>query len=144
MAFSGRDLTDAIETLLAAAGLTVYVGDKPEGSAGGWQGAEGASTFDPYTVIFPVTGGFFEGTISEPFADARPDYIISSFGATPQQAQWGNDTVFETLTTSKPTVSGRVVQNLVPDVEGGTVREDDVTPPIWHSPSRWRAMETAA
>jgi hypothetical protein len=140
MSFQGRLLTQAIIDLLESAYLLVGDGDKPSG--GGWQGTPGQSTFEPYIVVYAVTGGYFDGTIGEPFVDARPDYIISSFGATQQQAQWGNDVVFETLTTSKPSVSGQVVELIVPDVEGGAVRDDDVSPPIFHSPSRWRFFLT--
>lgn len=142
MPFQGQLLTQAIIDLLEGVGLLVGDGDKP--ASGGWQGAAGASTFEPYTVVYAVTGGYFEGTIGEPFVDARPDYILSSFGATQQQAQHGNDTVYATLTTSKPTVVGQVVELVIPDVDGGTVRDDDVQPPIFHSPSRWRFFLTPA
>lgn len=143
MAFSGRLLTGAIADLLETNGLTVYVGVKDDTDPGGWTGAEGASTYEPYTVIFPVTGGYFEGPICQPNADGRPDYIITSFGSTSAQAQWGDDRVHEILTTSKPTIAGRVVQSLICDVHGGVVRDDDVTPPVFSSPSRWRVFETA-
>lgn len=145
MAFSGRLLTDAIKDLLAVpGGLTVYVGEKKKADPGGWSGVEGASPFVPYTVIYPTPGGYFDGTLSAPFADGRPDYVITSFGSTATQAQWGSDRVFDTLTTAKPVVAGRLVQLLIPDVEGGVVRDDDVSPPIFYSPWRWRIFETSA
>lgn len=140
MTFQGRLLTQGIIDLLEGEYLLVGDGDKPSG--GGWQGTPGQSDFEPYIVVNAVTGGYFDGTLGDPFADARPDYIISSFGATQQQAQWGNDTVHAVLTTSKPTVSGHVVELIVPDVDGGTVRDDDVTPPVFYSPSRWRFFLT--
>jgi hypothetical protein len=139
MSFSGRLLTAAIINLLDST-LLVGDGDKPAG--GGWQGAPGASAFEPYTVVYAVTGGYFEGTIGQPFADARPDYIISSFGATQQQAQFGNDAVRTALLGGTLSVSGATVQLASPDVDGGAVRDDDVSPPIFYSPSRWRFFVT--
>lgn len=142
MSFSGRLLTEAIKTLLTTAGLLVGIGDKPVG--GGWQGTPGASTFKPYTIIWPTVGGVYDGTIGEPFSDARPDYTITSYGATSDQAQWGDDKVFATLTTTKPTVSGRVVQLAIPDVQAGAQPDYDVTPPVFFAPARWRIYDTSA
>lgn len=139
---SGRLLTDAIADVLTDAGLLVGVGTKP--ADGGWQGSEGASPFTPYVVLSPVTGGYFDGPLGAPFVDARPDYIITSYGATVAQAQFVNDQVHVTLTSSVPTVTGMVVQLMVPDVEGGAHRDDDVTPPVYYSPSRWRVLMTPA
>lgn len=140
--FKGRLLTDGLITLLSNAGILIGSGDKPAG--GGWQGSPGGSAFVPYTVIYPVTGGWFDGTLGDPYGDARPDYIISSFGATPQQAQFNDDLVYATLTTSKPTVSGQTVELATPEVHGGTVRDDDVTPPVYNAPTRWRFYLTPA
>lgn len=139
-ASAGRLLTNAIIALLEADGLTVGDALTPEGV--GWQGAPGASNFEEYVVVFPVTGGYFDGTISEAFADGRPDYIIHAYGATREQCQIANDAVFVSLTTSKPTVAGFTVQHVSPDVEGGAVRDDDVQPPIFFAPTRWRFFVT--
>ena len=138
---SGRTLTDAIITALEAASLTVGDGIKPSGA--GWQGTPGSANFNPYIVVYPTPGGFYDGTIGETFADARVDYTISSFGASREQAQWGADQVFATLIDpSNVTVSGRSVQLISPDVDGGVIRDDDVQPPIFHSPTRWRVSTT--
>lgn len=141
---SGRELTDAIITALRAASLVVGDGDKSNGAeTGGWSATPGQSAFTPYVVVFPTPGGYYDGSIAEPFADARPDYVISAFGGTREQAQWGADKVYATLLDpSNVTVTGRTVQLLSPDVDGGTIRDDDVSPPIYHSPSRWRVMTT--
>lgn len=140
MSFSGRLLTDAIVTLLTNAGLVVGSGTKP--ATGGWQGTPGESVFTPYVVVYATTGGYFDGPISTPFADAMPDYVISSFGSNQQQAQFTNDLVYTTLTGSKPTAAGMSVELVSPDVEGGVVRDDDVTPAIHYSPTRWRIFTT--
>lgn len=142
-AHSARLLTTAIETALDGAGLLVGVGSKPTG--GGWAGAPGDSVFAAYTVIYPTPGGSATGTISTPFDDVMPDYVISSFGATVEQAQWGDDLVRSTLTAANAvSVSGRSVMLISPDVDGGTIRDDDVQPPIFHCPTRWRFMTTAS
>lgn len=142
MPFRGQPLTAAIIDLLEGAGLLVGDGIAPSG--GGWQGAEGASTFVPYSIVYAVTGGYFEGTMCEPYANARPDYIVTSIGATQQQCQFQNDEVHGVLTTQKPVVAGQIVDLLSPDVEGGATRDDDVQPPVWFSPSRWRAFMSPA
>lgn len=142
-AHSARILTTAIETALSNAGLLVAVGSKPAG--GGWQGTEGNSTFAAYTVVYPTPGGASMGSLSVPFDDVHSDYTISSFGSTVAQAQWGDDKVRATLTAASAlSVSGRSVQLVAPDVDGGVIRDDDVTPPIFHAPTRWRVMTTAA
>lgn len=142
MSFSGRALTEAIAELLDDAGLLVGVGVKPDGA--GWQATPGASTYKAYTIIWPTVGGTYHGTLAEPFADGRPDYTITSYGATAAQAQWGDDKVFDTLTTQKPEVSGRVVQLAVPDVHGGAVPDYDVSPVEFFCPTRWRIFDTPA
>lgn len=142
-AHSARDLSAAIVTALEDADLLVGLGDKPAG--GGWAGAAGASTFTAYTVVYPTPGGFSDGTMSVPFDDVQPDYIISSFGSTVEQAQWGDDEVRAALTAAGAlTVAGRSVSLVIPDVDGGVIRDDDLTPPIFHSPTRWRIRTTEA
>lgn len=136
----GQDVTAAIVAILDDEFL-VGVGDKPAGS--GWQGTPGVSVFVPYVVVFPVTGGFFEGTIGRPFEDARPDYIVHAYGASVFQCQFVNDRCFALLTSSTFVVAGRSVQLAIPDVEGGAVRDDDVTPPLFYAPTRWRIVTTS-
>ena len=86
---SARNLTAAIISALESAGLSVGDATKPAGA--GWQGAPGSGNFNPYTVVYPTPGGYYDGTISEPYADARVDHTISSFGSSREQAQWGAD-----------------------------------------------------
>jgi hypothetical protein len=139
---SGRELTNAIISALTTAGLVVGDGIKPTSNAG-WQGAPASANFNPYVIVYATPGGFYDGPVGDSFADARVDYTISAFGASQDQAQWGADKVFATLTNpANVTVSGRSVQLISPDVDGGCIRDDDVTPPVFHSPTRWRAMTT--
>lgn len=138
--FKGRVLTAAIVSLLEDADLLVGEGDEPTGA--GWQGSPGASVFKPYVVVTPVPGGVFDGTLAAPFADARPDYIVASYAATQAQAQFTNDTVYNLLTTSTLSVAGQSVQLVAPDVEGGVIRDDDVTPTVFYAPTRWRVFMT--
>lgn len=138
----GRDLTAAIIAAIEADGWTVGEGVAPD-SGVGWQGSPGASNFVPYVVVYPTPGGVFDGTVSKPFDDARPDYVIHSIGSTQEQCQLLNDAVFDALTTATLSVSGRVVQLVRPDVDGGVVREDDAQPPLFYSPTRWRVWTTS-
>lgn len=134
---SGRSLTDAIITALETANLTVGDGIKP--SSGGWQGTPGSANFTPYVIVYPTPGGIYDGPVGSPFADARVDYTITAIGASREQAQWGADQVFATLINpANVTVSGRTVNLLSPDVDGGVIRDDDVQPPVFFSPTRWR------
>lgn len=138
MAFKGRELTTAIVALLRTNGMTVGSGERPNDSPVGWQGAPGSSVFIPYTVVYAITGGVFDGSMGSSYNYARPDYIISSYGASQDQAQWGDDKVFEILTTQKPTVANFVIVQIEPDVHGGAQRDDDVQPPLWWAPTRWK------
>lgn len=138
---SGRLLTEAVIEALEAVYLNVGDSIKPDG--GGWQGAAGDSEFVPYTIVNPVPGGFSTGTLQVPSDDVNPDYIISSFGSTARQAQWGDDAVRAVLTApGAVTVAGRRVMLITPDVDGGVVRDDNVTPPVFYAPTRWRFMTT--
>jgi hypothetical protein len=138
---SGRELTNAIITALTAVPLTVGDGIKPAGA--GWQGTPGSANFNPYVVVYATPGGYYDGPITTPYADARVDYTITAFGASQDQAQWGADKVFAALIVpTNVTVSGRSVQLLSPDVDGGCIRDDDVQPPVYFSPTRWRVMTT--
>lgn len=137
----GRPLTAAIVAALTAAG--VLAGEqKPEGVD--WQGTPGESVFVAYVVVRPTPGGVFFGTMDAPFDDAQPDYIISSFAADSAACQELSDLVFATLIAAELTLSGRVVQLIIPDVEGGVVVDDDVQPRIYYSPTRWRIFTTSS
>jgi hypothetical protein len=139
----GRQLTAAIVQLLEGDGWIVGDGDVPDAGEG-WQGVPGASSFVPYVVVHPSTGGVFDGSIGDPYGDARPDYVIHAYGATPAQCQAVNDAVFAALTSTLPQMVGRTVQLASPDVEGGVVRDPDAEPPIWYAPTRWRIYTTPA
>lgn len=137
----GRTLTAAIVSALEAASIDVGEGEAPT-SGVGWSGSPGASTFTPYVVVHAVTGGGFDGPIGDPDQDAAVDYVLTSIGGTQAQAQWMNDLVYSTLKSATLSVSGRSVLRVRPDVEGGAQRDDDATPPVWFSPTRWRVFTT--
>jgi hypothetical protein len=140
---SGRDLTDAIVTALEAADCLVGRSLMPEGA--GWQDEPGASQHLAYVVVHPTPGGVFDGSIEAPFDDAQPDYVITAIGANPTACQTLADKVFATLLTAPSfPVDGRRIQLAEPDVEGGVVRDDDVQPPVYYSPTRWRFYTTPA
>jgi hypothetical protein len=140
--YRGADVTAAIVHAIDLEGLDVGAGEKPAGA--GWQGAPEVSNFVPYVVVHPTPGGVFDGTIGVPFDDGQPDYVISAFGATQQQCQVVADVVWQLLTSRPLEVSGRVVQLAMPDVEGGVVKDTDLSPPVWYSPTRWRIYTTTA
>ena len=140
-AHRGRVVTQALLTVLSNAGITAGDGVAPDGV--GWDdGTPGVDTFDPYVVVHATLGGIFDGSVGDPYQDAKVDYTLTSVGATQQQAQWMNDEVYATLTSTALTVSGRSVLQASPEVEGGATRDDDVQPPVWFAPSRWRIYTT--
>ena len=141
--YSARALTTALVAKLDATALRVGTGTKPAG--GGWAGTPGASVFNPYTVVYPTPGGSSDGSLGIPFDDVSPDFIISSFGASVEQAQWGDDLVRATLVSPAViAVTGRTVMLAIPDMDAGVMRDDDVSPPLYHAPSRWRLMTTSS
>lgn len=145
MAYSARALTQALVDLIGTeTGIATFVrGD--DLSAVGWQGTPGASTFVPYVLVEPITGGFTEGTLCNPHESPRPDYIIRPIGMSVAQVETVDDKVFAALTSTKPAAAGMVVHHLSPDVLGGVDPDYDVGPPhIYHAPTRWRIFTTPA
>lgn len=142
-------LTDAIVAALEAEGLLVGDAIRPDG--GGWwdttndvPGTPDVHPFVPYVDVWPVSGGVADGTLAKPYADAHPDYILRVFAANRAQCEFIQDVVWEAMLSLSVVLTGRQVQLVRPDVMPGVFRDDDVQPPVFFAPSRWRVWTTPA
>jgi hypothetical protein len=137
---SARDLTAAIVARLMAEGLLVGEGEQPSG--GGWQGIPGQSSFIPFCVVHPVSGGTYDGPIASPFIDADSVYQVSCYGGTQAQCEWVVDVVTPALRDFRPALDGRRVWHVWPDMLGGARRDDTDQPPMWLGVPRFRFRTT--
>lgn len=119
--------TNAVIEALEAEGLTVGDAD-----------AEGLTA--PYVVVYPIPGGRFSGTLAEPKEDAELVYQVSAVGISREQSQWHADKAAELI--DGLTITDRLVCRVHPDGGPGTFREDDVDPPLFTTPIRFRITTT--
>lgn len=116
---------DAVQTALAGAELTVYLGGAP------------VAVPEKYAVLYPEPGQ----VVRESLADARSDFTavvqITCVGTTPEKALWVADKVRGVLSVPL-LVDGRVLWR--PEELGGppVARDDDVTPPLFFVPVQYR------
>lgn len=137
---SGLALTDAVIYVLRGVGLLVGDGEAPVGH--GWQGTAGQSAFVGYVTVYELTGGNLDGSIGRPDDDASIVYQLTSTGASRKQCEWVADKAHTTLLGAPLSITGRQVQRVAVDMLGGTIRDDDVQPPVFWSPDRYRIWTT--
>jgi len=135
---SARLLSDAIVAAITSEGILVGEGEQPPHS--GWQGGE----FIPYAVVHPLSGGTYDGPISDPFTDADALYQISCYGGSASQCEWVVDVVTPLLVALRPALDGRKVWHVWPDMLGGARRDDTDQPPVWVGVPRFRFRTTPA
>lgn len=126
----------ALRSAIADADVLVGTARAPKG--GGWQGAEGASQFTPYVVVYPMPSTERTGPLGS-FDDADLGYQLTAVGAHPDQAL---DTVSKALDAVLGThlvVDDRSVY-VSSDVTGGITRDDDVRPPLYAAVERIRLI----
>lgn len=140
MSYRGRAVTEAVITVLTAAGLRVGDGEKP--STAGWQGAAQESTFRGYVVVHPVGGFDVYGTLDEPSDDVWPLVQLSSFGATRAQCEEIADDSRAAMLSGLFVVAGRSLGLWQVDLVGVVTRSDDVQPPIYMAPDRYTVFTT--
>ena len=129
---NGYELTTQIVAALEAAGLTVGRAVAPAGAT------------PPYVVVYPLTGGTFDGGLDAPNDDARPTYQLSSVSANAQQCEWLADKARTAMVSASLTLTDRTVQKIDPVFTGGVIRDDDVQPPLFYSPERFEVWTTPA
>lgn len=122
-----RVLTDQIISVLQAASLTVGDATVPDTIP-----AE-----DGYVIVYPLTGGTMDGTLENLYEDAVVPYQLSAHGTSREQCEWVSDRVLATVLAASWTLTGRKVIRVAPAFRGGTLRDDDVQPPIYYAPDRY-------
>jgi hypothetical protein len=123
--------------------------NKGAGKGWGWQGEPGTTRFLPYRIVYPVTGGIFNGedlgTLGEPSDDASLIWQVTCVGATRPQCEAIVDNTNDLLVEQAVSlvIAGRYVQRVWSDMAGGGARRDDeVQPPVFIATPRYRIQST--
>lgn len=124
-------LTDAIISALQRAGLSVGDAIRPDPLPS--QG---------YVVVYPLTGGTANGPIGHPDDDASVIYQLTSVGRIRKECEWVADKARRALLAASLPIGDRMVVRVGVDMLGGILRDDDVQPPVFYSPDRYRVMTT--
>lgn len=124
---------DAVTTVLQAAGLTVYLGGAPEGTA--------PTDTTPYVVLYPDPGTPVRASL----ADDRTNFVgvvqLTCVGLTAEQAINVCDRAQAALAPPL-VVAGRTAWRPEPLDSQPVRRDDDVTPPDYYAISRFRLRST--
>lgn len=145
---SFRAHTSAIVDVLDAELKTFDAGapdlnETPGGAGWGWQGTAGASKFKPYWIVYPLSGGVFDGPLGCPSDDASLTWQVTCVGATREQCEWAVDKANELLVEQTLIVAGRHISRVWADMAGGGARRDDtVQPPVFIATPRYRVEST--
>jgi hypothetical protein len=115
----------------------------------GWQGTPGASAFLPYRIVWPLTGGIFNGedlgTLGAPSDDASLVWQVTCVGNTRPQCEWLVDNTNNLLVERQLTVPGRFIMRMWADMAGGGARRDDeLQHPVFIATPRYRVESTPA
>lgn len=113
-----------LHDLAVIARLQAIPGGHPVGYAKAPDGALGAvldGTGPDYMILYPLTGSTLDGSIADPYADARFAYQITVVGFTAEGVRWLVGQIPAALATVA--IAGRSVTQIVPD-DLGAVRED--------------------
>lgn len=111
----------AIVGVLAAGGLTVGDGEGRKDSTG--------KVIAPQVIVYPIPGGFTDGSLAEPdgWADCR--FQLTSVGRVAAEARRQLDLAWEALEASSLAVPGRRILRLRPiDPMSRVERDHDITP----------------
>lgn len=136
--------TSAIVDALDAVVKTFDAGAPPLDTIGGgegwgWQGAPEITPFKKYCIVYPLSGGVFDGPLGCPDDDASLIWQVTCVGATRPQCESVVDRVNDTLIGQPLSIAGRFVTRVWADMAGGGVRRDDtVQPPVFIATPRYR------
>lgn len=131
--------------------LNATPGVVASGSKGwGWQGKPGETSFLPYRILYPLTGGTFggdndTGTLADPSDDASLIWQVTCVGATRPQCESLVDNTNTLLVEQPLVVPNRFIMRLWSDMAGGGVRIDnEIQPPVFIATPRYRVESTPA
>ncbi|WP_405673271.1 hypothetical protein [Streptomyces sp. NBC_01530] len=120
---------DAVTAALAGAGLTVYLGGAPPNVV--------PTAADPYVVLYPEPGRTEAASLADDRTNFSAVVQLTCVGLTAGQAMSVSDRAIAAL-SAVLTVSGRT--SWKPEALDGqpVQRDDDVVPPCFYAPSRYR------
>ena len=120
---------DAVVTALAAAQLTVYLGGAPPGVS--------PTATTPYVVLYPEPGRTETASLADDRTNFSTVVQLTCVGLTAEQVMSVSDRAIAALSTVL-TVAGRA--SWKPEALDGqpVQRDDDVVPPCYYAPSRYR------
>ncbi|MFL4947483.1 hypothetical protein ACJ6WE_08935 [Streptomyces sp. MMS24-I31] len=120
---------DAVTAALTSAGLTVYLGGAPAGVS--------PTATGPFVVLYPEPGRVQAASLADDRVDFSAVVQLTCVGLTAEQAMSVSDRATAALSVVL-TVTGRA--SWKPESLDGlpVQRDDDVVPPVFYAPSRYR------
>lgn len=129
-----RLLIDEVRRLLEAAGLTVFVGERPVSTV-------------RCVVIDPIPGGLFDGTTDRAGAEEEesPRVQLTTIGEGFEQVcDDAGAARAAVLNVAAYAVPGRTVMQVITEMTGGVEADRDSFPHVWWSTQPFRFFTSAA
>lgn len=126
----------ALRSAIEDAGVLVGTAQAPRG--GGWAGAEGASQFHAYVVLYMLASPVRSGPLGA-YDDGDLLVQLTGVGGHPDQALHVVGVALSAVLGTNLAVEGRNV-HVASDVSGGVTRDDDVRPPLFAAVERIRLI----
>lgn len=127
---ASRPHSDAVVAMAEDADLLIGRGEAPD--SGGWQGEEGASTYRPFTVLYPGPG-----VTDADLADSNSYLIYTAqfncFAATQEGAEAVADIIKTTFVGVPLAMAGRASYLGQLLLDRPTTRDDTVAPPVHYA-----------
>ena len=98
----------------------------------------------PFVVLYPISGGTFDGPLSDSQADVHMVYQVTSVGITRFSAQAAIDLVRAILfDKSNVTITGRSIRDIrLTTPFSGIIRDDDLPDPLFYGYDRYELDTT--
>jgi hypothetical protein len=131
--------TSAVLARLRSTGIPV--GDARKPPAAGWQGAEGASPFATYLVLYGLNHARHgpDASIGDRGTDPQLRYQVTAVGVDRRAAETAADLAAARLTNGQPyDMPGRLVVAVIHDVSTGVTVDESVNPPLFVAVDRYR------
>jgi hypothetical protein len=134
-----EDHTNAILEALSAAPFPIGDGVAPRGIPGDTK----AELEPPYSVLYELPGGRFDGPLNDSQGDTTFVYQITSVGTTRQQAAVCRDICRGLMKRENLIITDRYVRDLKHlSPSSGTVRDDDLANPLFYAYDRYELDTT--
>ncbi|KAB2347350.1 hypothetical protein [Actinomadura rudentiformis] len=127
---AARPHTDAVVSMGTSAGLLIGRGKPPEGA--GWQGEPGASTFEAYVALFPMTGDV-DADLGDPAHYFDYGCQFTCVAATQEGAEAVSDAIKATFVNAKLIIPGRASYRGQLQVDRPASRDDRTAPPLHYA-----------